>query len=55
MALARLLAELDNRSPSVPPCEVSLEAPMGCALGTCLGCVVPAATAASPGSASRAR
>jgi dihydroorotate dehydrogenase electron transfer subunit len=27
----------------VPPCEMSLEAPMGCALGTCLGCVVPSA------------
>jgi dihydroorotate dehydrogenase electron transfer subunit len=41
MALARLLTELDNRSAEVPRCEVSLEAPMGCALGTCLGCVVP--------------
>lgn len=41
MALARLLTELDTRNAGVPPCEVSLEAPMGCALGTCLGCVVP--------------
>ena len=42
-ALARLLRELDERSSQVPRCEVSLEAPMGCALGTCLGCVVPSA------------
>jgi dihydroorotate dehydrogenase electron transfer subunit len=42
-ALARLLRELDERSSRVPRCEVSLEAPMGCALGTCLGCVVPSA------------
>jgi dihydroorotate dehydrogenase electron transfer subunit len=41
MALARLLFELDQRNAGVPPCEVSLEAPMACALGTCLGCVVP--------------
>jgi dihydroorotate dehydrogenase electron transfer subunit len=41
MTLARLLSELDSRRGRVPPCEVSLEAPMGCALGTCLGCVVP--------------
>jgi dihydroorotate dehydrogenase electron transfer subunit len=41
MALARLLAELADRRAGVPPCEVSLEAPMACALGTCLGCVVP--------------
>jgi dihydroorotate dehydrogenase electron transfer subunit len=41
MSLARLLSDLDQRNASVPPCEVSLEAPMGCALGTCLGCVVP--------------
>jgi dihydroorotate dehydrogenase electron transfer subunit len=41
MALARLLTELDSRGLRLPPCEVSLEAPMGCALGTCLGCVVP--------------
>ena len=25
------------------PCQVSLEAPMACGLGACLGCVVPAA------------
>jgi dihydroorotate dehydrogenase electron transfer subunit len=40
LSLARLLRELDNRG-DVPDCEMSLEAPMGCALGTCLGCVVP--------------
>src|SRR5260370_22681738 len=42
-AVARLLRELDERSSEIPRCEVSLEAPMGCALGTCLGCVVPSA------------
>ncbi len=42
-ALSRLLRELDERSSTIPHCEVSLEAPMGCALGTCLGCVVPSA------------
>ena len=41
MSLARLLNDLDNRTGAVPGCEMSLEAPMGCALGTCLGCVVP--------------
>ncbi len=40
-ALARILSELADRGNQVPPCEVSMEAPMGCALGTCLGCVVP--------------
>ena len=40
-SLARLLGELDDRGADVPRCEVSLEAPMGCALGTCLGCVLP--------------
>jgi dihydroorotate dehydrogenase electron transfer subunit len=40
-ALARLLEELDQQGVDVPRCEVSLEAPMGCALGTCLGCVLP--------------
>jgi dihydroorotate dehydrogenase electron transfer subunit len=40
-ALARLLRELDDRGSGIPRCEMSLEAPMGCALGTCLGCVVP--------------
>lgn len=44
-ALARLLRELDERSSEIPRCEVSLEAPMGCALGTCLGCVVPSSDA----------
>ena len=40
-SLARILRELDDRSNEIPRCEVSMEAPMGCALGTCLGCVVP--------------
>ena len=43
ITLARLLADVEARRGRVPACEVSLEAPMGCALGTCLGCVVPAA------------
>jgi dihydroorotate dehydrogenase electron transfer subunit len=40
-SLAGLLRDLDNSSSEIPRCEMSLEAPMGCALGTCLGCVVP--------------
>jgi dihydroorotate dehydrogenase electron transfer subunit len=43
LALARSLAERAAAGVAVPACEVSLEAPMGCALGTCLGCVVPSA------------
>jgi dihydroorotate dehydrogenase electron transfer subunit len=27
--------------PTPPVCEVSLEAPMGCGFGTCLGCALP--------------
>ena len=41
IALAALLRALDVQGTAVPGCEMSLEAPMGCALGTCLGCVVP--------------
>lgn len=37
-AVARLCAEANV------PCEVSLEAPMACGYGVCLGCAVPAAT-----------
>jgi dihydroorotate dehydrogenase electron transfer subunit len=48
IALAGLLGALDQEGQAVPPCEMSLEAPMGCALGTCLGCVVPSTTTASP-------
>lgn len=40
-AVARLLRDIDGHSSEIPRCEMSLEAPMGCALGTCLGCVVP--------------
>ena len=40
-ALAGLLRHLEARGHGLPRCEVSVEAPMGCALGTCLGCVVP--------------
>ncbi|GAC1332599.1 MAG: dihydroorotate dehydrogenase electron transfer subunit [Candidatus Dormibacteria bacterium] len=43
IALARQWERLAGAGPALPRCEVSLEAPMGCALGTCLGCVVPAA------------
>ena len=43
IALAGQWARLAAAGRKLPRCEVSLEAPMGCALGTCLGCVVPAA------------
>ena len=43
IALARQWQRLHDAGRKLPHCEVSLEAPMGCALGTCLGCVVPAA------------
>jgi dihydroorotate dehydrogenase electron transfer subunit len=43
IALARQWERLAEAGRRLPRCEVSLEAPMGCALGTCLGCVVPAA------------
>ena len=43
IALARQWQRLAEAGRRLPHCEVSLEAPMGCALGTCLGCVVPAA------------
>jgi dihydroorotate dehydrogenase electron transfer subunit len=39
--LSALADILFDHGGSAPPCEMSLEAPMGCALGTCLGCVVP--------------
>jgi dihydroorotate dehydrogenase electron transfer subunit len=42
VALARQLSVREAAGQTGPPCDVSLEAPMGCALGTCLGCVVPA-------------
>lgn len=42
-ALARVLAATPRR-PAV--CEVSLEAPMGCGFGTCLGCALPVHRAA---------
>lgn len=40
-SMARVLQDLDDRANEIPACQMSLEAPMGCALGTCLGCVVP--------------
>lgn len=42
IALAAQWGRLSEAGRKLPRCEVSLEAPMGCALGTCLGCVVPA-------------
>jgi dihydroorotate dehydrogenase electron transfer subunit len=41
LMLSALADILSDRGSAAPPCEMSLEAPMGCALGTCLGCVVP--------------
>jgi dihydroorotate dehydrogenase electron transfer subunit len=41
VAVARQMDELEGPGRWMPRCEVSMEAPMGCALGTCLGCVVP--------------
>jgi dihydroorotate dehydrogenase electron transfer subunit len=52
IALAAFLQALAGQGDGVPACEMSLEAPMGCALGTCLGCVVPStatAAGAAPG------
>ncbi|MHB8507210.1 MAG: dihydroorotate dehydrogenase electron transfer subunit [Candidatus Dormibacteria bacterium] len=43
LAIARRLSEMESSGRWMPRCEMSMEAPMGCALGTCLGCVVPAA------------
>ncbi len=44
-ALARLLEGAPGR-PEV--CEVSLEAPMGCGFGTCLGCALPGRHSGGP-------
>jgi dihydroorotate dehydrogenase electron transfer subunit len=44
VALSRQWTRLAAGGRRLPRFEVSLEAPMGCALGTCLGCVVPAAS-----------
>jgi dihydroorotate dehydrogenase electron transfer subunit len=43
-ATARTLHALD--APSI--CEVSLEAPMGCGFGTCLGCTLPVRRGGEP-------
>jgi dihydroorotate dehydrogenase electron transfer subunit len=40
-ATFRRLGELALRSGGAPPLEVSIEAPMGCGFGICLGCVIP--------------
>jgi dihydroorotate dehydrogenase electron transfer subunit len=37
--LAATAARLHNTAPAI--CEASLEAPMGCGFGTCLGCALP--------------
>jgi hypothetical protein len=37
--LAATAARLGDRAPAI--CEASLEAPMGCGFGTCLGCTLP--------------
>lgn len=39
--LAALAAALETVATRPPVCEVSLEAPMGCGFGTCLGCALP--------------
>ena len=39
--LAALARVLDGAVHRPPICEVSLEAPMGCGFGTCLGCALP--------------
>ncbi len=40
-ALAKLWRELQAQEGTLPPLEVSIEAPMGCGFGTCLGCAIP--------------
>ncbi|MHB1500305.1 MAG: iron-sulfur cluster-binding protein [Candidatus Dormibacteria bacterium] len=40
-AVAKLWRELRAQGVTVPPLEVSIEAPMGCGFGTCLGCAIP--------------
>ncbi|MGA8207655.1 MAG: hypothetical protein WB801_04840 [Candidatus Dormiibacterota bacterium] len=40
-AVFRSLADLSGRLATAPALEVSIEAPMGCGFGTCLGCAVP--------------
>ena len=37
----RLIADSAPDSGVAPPLEVSIEAPMGCGFGTCLGCAIP--------------
>jgi dihydroorotate dehydrogenase electron transfer subunit len=40
-AVFRSLAEVSGLLVAVPELEVSIEAPMGCGFGTCLGCAIP--------------
>jgi len=40
-AVFRFLVDAAPRHASAPDLEVSIEAPMGCGFGTCLGCAVP--------------
>jgi dihydroorotate dehydrogenase electron transfer subunit len=50
-AMLAALAETLSRAPAAPRrAEVSLEAPMGCGFGTCLGCALPVMTGQAAGS-----
>ena len=42
------VARIVRAMPGVEVAEVSLEAPMGCGFGTCLGCAVPVGSSAAP-------
>ncbi|MHB1575917.1 MAG: dihydroorotate dehydrogenase electron transfer subunit [Candidatus Dormibacteria bacterium] len=48
-AVAALWREQRAKGGPVPPLEVSIEAPMGCGFGTCLGCAVPLRAGDHPG------
>jgi dihydroorotate dehydrogenase electron transfer subunit len=39
--LAATALRLHDVTAALPVCEASLEAPMGCGFGTCLGCTLP--------------
>ncbi|MGB6771896.1 MAG: dihydroorotate dehydrogenase electron transfer subunit [Candidatus Dormiibacterota bacterium] len=43
-AVFRSLGEAAGQLAAVPELEVSIEAPMGCGFGTCLGCAIPMGT-----------
>jgi len=48
-AVVALMAESKSGSAGPPQLEVSIEAPMGCGFGTCLGCAIPLRPKAGPG------